>query len=184
MLLKLVPLSVVFAKAGLNAIDALGKPVVDKLDAPGACLLVTSVADCSQSLDGTKFFKSILDNVDDEEKRSNFATMVGKLYRAAQFEDFSSELANIGVTSKPAHSFTYVNKTHKVWELKQGKKDRIYFFTLRYLMDGKNRTLIVLLLAEHKNSKTTPDAVKNHAELVMKNCLNPQLNLVICKEES
>jgi hypothetical protein len=112
----------------------------------------------------SKLLKSIRKHVDDDEKRSNFLVMLTALWRAAEQQDYGAVLANSTVTPKPAHSFLFQGKRHTVLELKQGKKDRLYFFSAGLA----GRACLVLLLAHHKKDQTTPREVSQHCELTMK----------------
>lgn len=183
MRLKRVPFWRVFRQAGADAREAFGDAAA-QLEVLGHWMVVTPVSDCDVDLASSRFFKSIAENVDGDEKRENFTRMIHALYRAAKHSDYGEQLMQIGMQCKIAHSFTFRGGTQKVWELKRGKKDRIYFFTFSPLIGGKSRPLIVLLVAEHKNSRTTPEHVKRHAESVIKDCLDPQVKLEICKESS
>ena len=136
-------------------------------NAQGHWVLCTPVGDADADAQGSKLLRSIRRYVDDDEKRSNFLVMLTAIWRAATQQDYGAVLANSTVTPKPAHSFSYQNKKHSVLELKQGKKDRIYFFAERL----GSRACIVLLLAHHKKDQTTPKEVCNHCEQAMKNCL-------------
>lgn len=143
--------------------------------AAGHWVLCTPIGDEDVDARGSKFLKSIRKYVDDDEKRSNFLVMLTAISRAATQQDYGAVLANSTVTPKPAHSFSYQNKKHSVLELKQGKKDRIYFFAERF----HGRPCIVLLLAHHKKDQTTPKDVCSHCEQAMKNCLATASNVEI-----
>lgn len=134
----------------------------------GHWTLCTPIGDEDVDTQGSKLLRSIRKHVDDDEKRSNFLVMLIAISRAATQQDYGAVLANSTVTPKPAHSFVYQNKKHSVLELKQGKKDRLYFFAERFC----GRPFIVLLLAHHKKDQTTPKEVCNHCEQAMKNCLS------------
>lgn len=135
--------------------------------AQGHWAVCTPVGDGDVDGQSSKLVRSIRRYVDDDEKRSNFLVMLIAIWRAATQQDYGAVLANSTVTPKPAHSFSFQNKKHSVLELKQGKKDRIYFFAER--LGGK--ACIVLLLAHHKKDQTTPKEVCNHCEQAIKNCL-------------
>lgn len=144
-------------------------------EAQGHWVLCTPIGDEDLDAQGSKLLRSIRKYVDDDEKRSNFLVMLTAISRAATQQDYGAVLANSTVTPKPAHSFSYQNKKHSVLELKQGKKDRIYFFAERF----GGRPCIVLLLAHHKKDQTTPREVCNHCEQAMKNCLASVANVEI-----
>lgn len=172
--LKVLTARVLLEAAGFPA-DQIAAALVGGFWAPGHWVLCTPVGDADADVHGSKLLRSIRRYVDDDEKRSNFLVMLTAIARAATQQDYGAVLANSTVTPKPAHSFSYQNKKHSVLELKQGKKDRIYFFAER--LGG--RPCIVLLLAHHKKDQTTPKEVCNHCEHAMKNCLACAANVEI-----
>lgn len=103
----------------------------------------------------TKFQRSIERHVDDRDKRKSFATMVGALFDAVCHDDYQDALQGGSVACKVAKQFRFDGHNHKLWELKYGKKDRLYFFPIT---TGKPRT-IVLLMAFHKKDQRTPEEV-------------------------
>ena len=140
--------------------------------------LCTSIGDDDANANMSKLFKSIRKNIDDNEKRSNFLVMLTALANAATQQDYGAVLANSVVTLKPAHKFTYQNKNHSVLELKQGKKDRLYFFAEHF----SAFPCIVLLLAHHKKDQTTPKEVTSHCEAAMRTCLASTAKVSIKQE--
>ena len=172
--LKVLTARMLLKAAGFPDIQ-IDAALVGGLATQGHWVLCTPVGDGDVDGQGSKWVRSIRRCVDDDEKRSNFLVMLVAIWRAATQQDYGAVLANSTVTPKPAHSFSYQNKKHSVLELKQGKKDRIYFFAER--LGG--RACIVLLLAHHKKDQTTPKEVCNHCEQAIKNCLACAINVEI-----
>lgn len=122
-----------------------------------------------------RFFKSVKDNVDAAEKKSSYGVMIAELFDAIEQDDFQASLNEAGVvTVKVAHSFRFGGQKHNVWELKYGKKDRIYFYPL------PQHRLIFLLLAYHKRDQKTPDEVCRACEADVKLLLDPKLVIEYC----
>lgn len=103
----------------------------------------------------TKLQRSIEEYVDDRDKRKCFVTMVGALFDAIQVDDYQAALLGGPVSCKPAKNFKFETQNHTLWELKNGNKDRIYFFPVT---KGPHRVL-VLLKAYHKKDQRTPDEI-------------------------
>lgn len=103
----------------------------------------------------TKFQRSIERHVDDRDKRKSFATMVGALFDSVCHDDYQGALQGGNVDCKVAKQFKFDGHNHNLWELKYGKKDRLYFFPIT---NGNLRT-IVLLMAFHKKDQRTPEEV-------------------------
>ncbi|MFY3681800.1 hypothetical protein ACOTD7_19325 [Achromobacter xylosoxidans] len=103
----------------------------------------------------SKFQRSVEKHVDDRDKRKSFATMVGALFDAVCHDDYQEFLSDGNVACKIAKQFKFDGHNHNLWELKYGKKDRLYFFPIT---NGQQRT-IVLLMAFHKKDQRTPEEV-------------------------
>lgn len=123
---------------------------------------VVVLAKNGEALTETDFYRSVISEVDDDGKIAHYLDMVYALFSAAKIPDFRFAFQGLTVTCKEAHAFKYKNSTEKLWELKSGKKDRIYFYVL-----GKSK-IIVLLEAHHKKSQTTPREIKVRAEPAIK----------------
>jgi len=115
--------------------------------------------------------KSIVANVDDGKKRSNYLQMVDALFRAITTDDFSKFFQGSLITYKPAHSFKYKDKKESLYELKQGKKDRIYL----YPHNGKCGKYIFILEVLHKDQQNTPEEIKQHAEASIKQIVDTNI---------
>ena len=103
----------------------------------------------------SKFQRSVEKYVDDREKRKSFVTMVGALFDAVCHDDYQGSLSDGNVACKVAKQFKFDGNNHNLWELKYGKKDRLYFFPIT---NGK-QCAIVLLMAFHKKDQRTPEEV-------------------------
>jgi hypothetical protein len=147
----------------------------------GAWSIVTPVSSRSEQLASSKLYRSIAEHVDDDEKRANFAALMNGLFRAAGQENYQEVLRASSITMKVAHEFRFRNKTEKLWELKQGKKDRVYLYPLGIVGSNKERRrAIAVLLAWHKKDQTTPRDVVNYCEGTIKAHVNPQAQLEFC----
>jgi uncharacterized protein (UPF0333 family) len=155
-----------------KSVGALAVPKPTKWD------VALVVNDCSK-MDSGRFFKSVRDYVDDTEKKSNFALMLTTLFAAIEADNYQAEIKGTSVTCKKAHSFTYNKSTHILWELKQGKKDRIYFWTIK----TGTRGVIVLSMAFHKKDQETPPEVTGPSEKEMRNYLDPKNYMEYCSEK-
>ncbi|MFI8607418.1 hypothetical protein ACIGFL_03565 [Pseudomonas sp. NPDC077649] len=125
----------------------------------------------AQSVDKSHLVKSIAENVDDPKKRSFYLQMVDALFRAVTLDDFSQFFNGSVVIYKVAHSFKYKGKTESLYELKKGKKDRIYV----YPYNGKCGRFIFVLEALHKDQQNTPPEIKAYAEHTIKSILDTKL---------
>lgn len=134
------------------------------------------VAKATPPPDSGRFFRSVGDHVDSADKKANFTTMIAELCDAIEVDDYQGALKEAGVVSvKIAHSFEYAKQKHHVWELKYGKKDRIYFYPF------PQRRLIFLLMAYHKKDQQTPkNEVCNPCESDIKLILDPRGNIEFC----
>lgn len=169
---KLLDLLVPILDNPPKAVGALAVPKPTKWD------VAIVVNDCSR-VDGGRFFKSVQDYVDDTEKKSNFALMLRTLFAAIEADNYQAEIKGTSVTCKKAHSFTYNKSSHILWELKQGKKDRIYFWTIKI----GTRGFIVLSMAFHKKDQETPSEVTVPCEKEMRSFLDPKNQIEICPEK-
>lgn len=151
--------------AGVNVQAALG---VQRPVGAHAWLICTPVGAGNAAIESSRFYKSINEHVDDPEKRGHFATVLNALHLACKQANYQDVLKGSNVIVKPAFNFDYSGKRYKVWELKSGKKDRVYFFSCEIDVCGKSLKLIILLLAYHKKDQTTPDEVCRYAERVMR----------------
>lgn len=145
-------------------------------------MMCTPVGAKDVDIKASKFYKSITEHVDDPEKKGNFATLLNSLSQACRERNYQEVLKGSNVFVKIAFSFEHSGKGCKVWELKSGKKDRVYFFTCEVVVDGKNLNLIVLLLAYHKKDQTTPDDVCRYAKSVMREFICNKPNIGLAKE--
>jgi hypothetical protein len=164
--LKVVSVRALLEAAGFPE-AAIVKALAGGLGKQGFWRLCTPIDDDDTDATASKFLKSIRKNINDDEKRSNFLVMLTAMAYAATEQDYGAVLASSIVTPKPAHKFTYQGKNHSVLEVKQGKKDRLYFFAEHF----SGLPCLVLLLAHHKKDQTTPREVTNHCEAAMKTCL-------------
>ena len=162
-------------------VDAKGQPGVplalkSKLKWDVAVL----VANCDAAKN--RFSRSVADHMDDVAKRSQFLTAIYHLFDAIQDDDYQAALVDGSVTCKVAHTFKFDNATHKLWELKPGKKDRIYFYATE--LSAPHRKTIFLLMAFHKKDQNTPQEVSGVCEEDIKNILRAKGKIEFCKEEN
>lgn len=141
--------------------------------------LVTPVAGADTELEACRFFRSISEQVDDDDKRAAFALMLNAIDRACAVSNYQEALKGSNVPVKVAHDFDYLDKKHKLWELKANKKDRLYFFAMTLCQNQRERHLIVLLLAHHKKDQNTPKEVSKPCEATMRTYLDPQAKVEI-----
>lgn len=146
---------------------------------PFVWTIVTPVASKTDPLTSSKLFRSVAQQVDDDEKRANFAVLMNGLYRAAQHENYQEVLKGSSITIKVAHEFKYRNKTEKLWELKHGKKDRVYLYPLAVAHGGSRKRALAVLLAHHKKDQTTPREVTTYCESTIRSHIDPQAELGI-----
>ena len=165
--------------AGVNVQTALG---VQRPVGAHAWLICTPVGSGAAAIESSKFYRSINDHVDDPEKKGHFANLLNALSLACKQANYQDVLKGSNVSVKPAFSFNYSGKGYKVWELKSGKKDRVYFFSCEIGVGGKNLKIIVLLLAYHKKDQTTPADVCSYAERVMRDFICNKPNIEIAKD--
>ena len=125
----------------------------------------------AQSADKSHLVKSIVSNVDDPKKRASYLQMVDALFRAITLDEFSQFFKDSVVTYKPAHSFKYKGKAESLFELKRGKKDRLYIFPY----NGKCGRYLFVLEALHKDQQNTPPEVKAYAEPTIKSILDARI---------
>ena len=125
----------------------------------------------AQSVDKSHLVKSIAENVDDPKKRSFYLLVVDALFRAVTLDDFSQFFNCSVVIYKVAHSFKYKGKVESLYELKKGKKDRVYI----YPYNGKFGRFIFVLEALHKDQQNTPPEIKAYAEHTIKSILDAKL---------
>lgn len=125
----------------------------------------------AQTVDKSHLVKSIASHVDDPKKRASYLVMVDALFRAITLDEFSLFFKGSVVQYKPAHSFKYKGKTESLYELKRGKKDRLYI----YLYNGKCGRYLFVLQALHKDQQNTPQEVKDYAEVVIKSILETSI---------
>jgi len=167
------------AHAGIDLCQALGhRPVV----ARPHWRLATPIASVDDAVTSTRFYGSIAQYVDDDDKRASFAVMMNGLGHAAHQQDYQAVLKGSNVAVKMAHQFEFENSKHKVWELKQNKKDRLYFCAITLKSGSSTDPFLVPLLAHHKKDQTTPREVSNYCERTMKSYLDRKANVRLCKE--
>lgn len=141
--------------------------------------VVVIVNDCN-TLDSGRFLRSAVQYVDDPEKKNNYATMLRALFSAVETENYQAEFKGTTVVCKRAHSFSYASARHTIWELKLGKKDRVYFCSV----SNKCSKLIVLLMAFHKKDQTTPVDVTTPCEKDFRSLLTCQQDIPLCPEKT
>lgn len=125
----------------------------------------------AQSADKSHLAKSIVENVDDGKKKASYLQMVDALFRAITLDDFSQFFNDSIVTYKVAHSFRYKDSSLSLYELKRGKKDRIYV----YVYSGSCGRYVFVLESLHKDQQNTPDEVKRYAEGVIKKIVDAKI---------
>jgi hypothetical protein len=109
------------------------------------------------------FFKSVARNLDSADKKSKYVQMVTTLFSALAEGNYQAALKETQVQCKPAHSFKYSNSKEHIWELKLGKKDRVYFYQLSKSV-ALPKGVILLCLAYHKKDQQTPAEVSSSCE--------------------
>ncbi|WP_157652652.1 hypothetical protein [Burkholderia ubonensis] len=124
--------------------------------------------------DSGRFFRSLEDHVDAPDKKASYLTMVAELCSAIEVDDYQAALKVGTVSVKAAHHFKYGGHKHAVWELKYGKKDRIYFYP------HPQERLIFLLMAYHKKDQQTPEDVCAACERDIKLILDPKCKIDFC----
>lgn len=179
--LKLVTLASVLAHAGLVAPSGLGRDRGAPHTKP-FWELATPTTNEGMSLEASRLFRSITEHVNDDEKRAAFALMVNGISRASALQNYQEVLKGSNIVVKVAHDFKYLGRAHKLWELKANKKDRIYFFALKLKILGRERNVIVLLMAFHKKDQHTPKEVCSPCEEAMKQFLDPKASIQIKDE--
>lgn len=143
--------------------------------------LVTWVASREVAIKDSKLLKSVRSEVDDSGKRSSLLMMLSSLSYAVLSDDYQAALKEGPVDVKVAHTFKHGSQKLKVWELKYGKKDRLYFFTFDSSASVPPK-LIVLLFFHHKKDQNTPDEVKEAAEKIMRPFFDPRSQIKFCLE--
>lgn len=128
----------------------------------------------SEQADKSYFTKSVQAEVDDNGKRSHFSIMIEAIFNAMMLEDFTEFLSGTVVKYKPAHKFKYQNKFESLWELKHGKKDRIYI----YPHTGPCGNYVFFIEAAHKNQTATEKSVRDHAETEIKRIIDSKVMMI------
>lgn len=178
-ILKPLPIQHVLQHAGVDIHEALGAWAPPNTP---HWTLVTPVGAAPDALGTTKFYRSISEYVDDEDKRIAFATSMMGIATAAAQQNYQAVLKGSYVQVKVAHEFKYGGNNHKLWELKPNNKDRVYFFTHPVTTKTGEKPVISMLLAHHKKDQTTPKEVSKYCETVMKSYLDPTAKTEILKE--
>lgn len=177
--LKLITVEHVMAHAGIDLCQALGlRPAA----ARPHWRLATPIARADDAITATRFYGSIDEYVDDDDKRASFALLMNGLGRAAHQQDYQAVLKDSNVAVKVAHLFEFESSKHKVWELKQNKKDRLYFCAITIRSWPTTDPFLVPLLVHHKKDQTTPREVSNYCERTMKSYLDRKAIVRLCKE--
>jgi hypothetical protein len=145
-----------------------------------AWVVVTPVTTSTDLLSDSKFYRSISQSVNDDEKLANFAVLMNGIFRAAEHQNYQEVLKGSNVAVKIAHEFRYRSKTEKIWELKQGKKDRVYFYPLNVSNGSAGQRAMAILLAHHKKDQTTPKEVSAYCETTVRSHLDPQTEIRFC----
>ncbi|MBR8070065.1 hypothetical protein KDW23_03695 [Burkholderia cenocepacia] len=135
---------------------------------------LVTIAKAPPPPDSGRFFRSLKDHVDSADKKSSYLTMVAELCSAIEDDDYQAALKIGSVSVKVAHNFTFGGHKHAVWELKYGKKDRIYFYP------HTPQRLIFILMAYHKKDQQTPDDVCKACEKDIKQILDPKCAIDFC----
>jgi hypothetical protein len=152
------------------SIQDLLKPIGNPNGPPGALAIERNLQwdvgiwlQDGQSQNASTFFKSVNRNLDSADKKSSYVMMVTTLFSALEDANYQASLKDTQIQCKPAHSFKYSNSKEHIWELKRGKKDRIYFYQLN--KGGPlSKGVIVLCMAYHKKDQQTPPEVSSSCE--------------------
>jgi hypothetical protein len=174
--LKPVPYRHALSFAGVDVVAALGMEIASL---PAHWQLVTPISEKAAKVESSKFYGSISDQVNDDEKLANFALLLGSIHSAAIQPDYQAVLKGSVVSVKIAYSFTYANGRQKLWELKTGKKDRVYFCTSTVAVGRRAQPVIILFLAHHKKDQNTPKEVIRYCEREMRALLDPRVQVEI-----
>lgn len=181
-ILQQLSLKHVLAHAGVDLKAALGLEAARS--AAPHWVVAIPISRSGDSVEASAFYRSVTQNVDDDDKRANFAVMMNALQRAAQEQNYQQVLKGTTVSVKIAHKFKYANANHCVWELKQGKKDRVYFCSTTIQLQAADCPVIVPLMAFHKKDQNTPKEVIGYCEPTHKSYLAAGKNIQLIKERS
>jgi hypothetical protein len=157
--------------------------VVARSSAPGSALIIRDgkwdivIAERSeQELIGTRFGKSVRKNVDSNDKKASYLSMLKTLFASAEQDDFYEFINESGkVICKEAHKFSFRGRTERVLELKRGKQDRIYLYRLDASESPNGRSLL-LIMAYYKTQSRTPRDVCDACEKQIKEVLGVSSN--------
>jgi len=150
-----VPLILEHAKKGLS--KALGGHKATS----EVWRICTPLSDGDVTVQKSKFFKSITEDIDDASKLKTFVQLVSALASASTVENYHEFFRGIAVECKEAHGFNHRGTKVKIFELKRlRQKERLYFFPL----SAKGMRFFIVLLAHHKKDETTPKNVANYCE--------------------
>lgn len=139
------------------------------------------VPDCSS--EKSRFTRSVAQYVDDTKKKSNFLLAISHLFDAVREENYQAALKGTQVICKSARTFDFEGTKHKLWELKIGNKDRIYFYPASDLQSPRRKT-IFLLMAFHKKDEATPAEAADPCEKEIKNILRAKGIIEFCEEKN
>ncbi len=143
--------------------------------------LAVLVSDCAS--EKNRFSRSVGQHVDDTKKKSNFLLAVNQLFDAIRDENYQAALSGSAVTCKVASTFKFEGSNHKLWELKVGKKDRIYFYPATDVQPPGRKT-IFLLMAFHKKDETTPAEAADPCIEEIKNILRAKGKIEYCEAKN
>jgi len=161
---------------------ALGQSADRLLKAAPKWHLVTPVKSRDQALAQTRFFKSIIEHVDDQRKQSTFLASMVTLLWAQQQQNLPEYLSGLSSPIfKVASSFKFQGSNLSIHELKGNNKDRVYLQTHTPKDQGGLQT-VILYLSHHKKDQTTPSVVKDYCHTQASNYLNKQNSVVFLKD--
>ena len=165
--------------AGVSLSKILGQSAVKSLQAKPNWNLVTPVNARDQAITQSKFFKSIVEHVNDPRKQSAFLTSMVALFWAQQQKNLPEYLA--GQSSplfKVASKLKFQGVNLSIHELKPNNKDRVYLQTHSFGGDSA----VILYLAHHKKDQTTPQVVKGYCHDQASKYFSNQSSVVFLKD--
>lgn len=170
--LKLVGLSAILEQVKPGLAKAIAIPAVGSV-----WRVCIALSDDDATIQKSKFFKSIKDEIDDSSKRATFVQLVTALGHASNLDNYHAFFGDGGVECKEAHAFQHNGSRIKILELKRHrKKERLYFFPL---ITQNSMRIFVPLLAYHKRDETTPAQVANSCQTQVAKLLNAGTTLQV-----
>lgn len=165
--------------AGTSLPAILGQSAVKLLKAKPSWHLVTPVNARDQAVGQSKFFKSIVEHVDDPRKQSAFLTSMVALFWAQQQKNLPEHLSSqSSPLFKVASKFKFQGMNISIHELKSNNKDRVYLQT----HSSGGELSVILYLAHHKKDQTTPQVVKGYCHDQASKYLSNQSSVVFLKD--